>query len=79
MLSERVPGLVIMTNADQGGAVASELSRRIQVAYEWDSFAQPAPRGYRPPAERVEITAESPLAAAAGGAIFRVRAARPAA
>jgi hypothetical protein len=45
-----------MTNADQGGAVASELSRRIQVAYEWDSFAQPAPRGYRPPVERVEIT-----------------------
>ena len=49
-------GLVIMTNADQGGAVAAELSRRIQLAYEWDSFAQPAPRGYRPPPERKEIT-----------------------
>ena len=49
-------GLVIMTNADQGGAVASELSRRIQLAYQWDSFAQPAPRGYRPPVERLEIT-----------------------
>ena len=49
-------GLVIMTNADQGGAVASELSRRIQRAYEWDSFAEPAPRGYRPPVERTEIT-----------------------
>jgi CubicO group peptidase (beta-lactamase class C family) len=49
-------GLVIMTNADQGGTVAAELSRRIQLAYEWDSFAQPAPRGYRPPVERVEIT-----------------------
>jgi CubicO group peptidase (beta-lactamase class C family) len=49
-------GLVIMTNADQGGPVASELSRRIQRAYEWDSFAEPAPRGYRPPVERTEIT-----------------------
>jgi len=48
-------GLAIMTNADQGGAVASELSRRIQMAYEWDSFADPAPRGYRPPVERTEI------------------------
>jgi CubicO group peptidase (beta-lactamase class C family) len=49
-------GLVIMTNADQGGNVAAELSRRIQLAYEWDSFAEPAPRGYRPPVERTEIT-----------------------
>jgi CubicO group peptidase (beta-lactamase class C family) len=49
-------GLVIMTNADQGGMVASELSRRIQRVYEWDSFAEPAPRGYRPPVERTEIT-----------------------
>ena len=48
-------GLAIMTNADQGGAVASELSRRIQMTYEWDSFADPAPRGYRPPVERTEI------------------------
>jgi CubicO group peptidase (beta-lactamase class C family) len=55
-------GLVILTNADQGGAVASELSRRIQRVYEWDSFAEPAPRGYRPPVERTEITvAESVL------------------
>ena len=49
-------GLVILTNADQGGAVANELSRRIQRVYEWDSFAEPAPRGYRPPVERTEIT-----------------------
>ena len=49
-------GLVILTNADQGGAVAGELSRRIQRVYEWDSFAEPAPRGYRPPVERTEIT-----------------------
>jgi len=48
-------GLAIMTNADQGGTVASEISRRIQMAYEWDSFADPAPRGYRPPVERTEI------------------------
>lgn len=55
-------GLAIMTNADQGGAVVSELSRRIQLAYEWDSFAEPAPRGYRPPVARTEITvAESVL------------------
>jgi hypothetical protein len=49
-------GLVILTNADQGGAVAGEVSRRIQRVYEWDSFAEPAPRGYRPPVERTEIT-----------------------
>jgi CubicO group peptidase (beta-lactamase class C family) len=42
-------GLAIMTNADSGGALIAELSRRIQAAYEWDSLAQPAPRGYRPP------------------------------
>ncbi len=48
-------GLAIMTNADQGSAVASEISRRIQTAYEWDSLALPAPRGYRPPPERTEI------------------------
>ena len=41
-------GLAIMTNADSGGAVIGELSRRIQAAYEWDSLAEPAPRGYRP-------------------------------
>jgi len=55
-------GLAILTNADQGGAVANELSRRIQRVYEWDSFAEPAPRGYRPPVARTEITvAESVL------------------
>jgi CubicO group peptidase (beta-lactamase class C family) len=48
-------GLAIMTNADQGGAVMGELSRRIQAAYEWDSLAQPVPRGYRPPVARTEI------------------------
>jgi CubicO group peptidase (beta-lactamase class C family) len=58
MMAHKVKGygLVVMTNADQGGAVLAEVSRRIQLAYDWDSFAQPAPRGYRPPVERVEIT-----------------------
>ena len=49
-------GLAIMTNADQGGIVANEIGRRIQMAYDWDSFADPAPRGYRPAVERTEIT-----------------------
>lgn len=69
MIAHKVKGygLVIMTNADQGGAVANELSRRIQIAYAWDSFAEPAPRGYRPPVERVEITvAEEALRAYVG-------------
>jgi CubicO group peptidase (beta-lactamase class C family) len=69
MIAHKVKGygLAIMTNADQGGAVAAELSRRIQLAYEWDSFAQPAPRGYRPPVERTEITlAEDVLRAYVG-------------
>lgn len=48
-------GLAIMTNADSGGAVIAELSRRIQAAYEWDSLAQPAPRGYRPLVARPEV------------------------
>ena len=38
-------GLAIMTNADQGGALAGELSRRIQAVYEWDSMAEPVRRG----------------------------------
>ena len=56
-------GLAIMTNADQGGAVMSEISRRIQMAYEWDSFADPAPRGYRPPVARTEIEVAEELLA----------------
>jgi len=47
-------GLAIMTNADQGGALASELSRRIQLAYEWDSVADPVRRGTAP-VERTEV------------------------
>jgi hypothetical protein len=48
-------GLAIMTNADQGGSVAGELSRRIQLAYEWDSMAEPVRRGSAPPVERTEV------------------------
>ena len=48
-------GLVIMTNADSGGSVIEELSRRIQHAYQWDSLAQPVPQGYDPPREFPEI------------------------
>ncbi len=48
-------GLAIMTNADQGGAVMAEVSRRIQAAYEWDSMADPVPRGYARPVERIEV------------------------
>ena len=60
-------GLVIMTNADQGAEVAAELSRRIQIAYEWDSVAGPAPRGYEPPVQRTVIAlAEGVLEAYVG-------------
>jgi hypothetical protein len=56
-----------MTNADRGGAVMCEISRRIQIAYEWDSMAEPAPRGYAPPVERTEIeVAEEILATYVG-------------
>jgi CubicO group peptidase (beta-lactamase class C family) len=48
-------GLAIMTNADRGGALMNELSRRIQAAYEWDSLAEPVRRGYDPPVERTEV------------------------
>jgi len=48
-------GLAILTNASRGGALAAELSRRIQAAYEWDSMAGPVPRGYAPPVERTAI------------------------
>jgi CubicO group peptidase (beta-lactamase class C family) len=48
-------GLAIMTNADRGGALAGELSRRIQAAYEWDSMAEPVRRGAAPVVERTEV------------------------
>ncbi|MEE2897027.1 MAG: serine hydrolase [Gemmatimonadota bacterium] len=57
MIAHKVKGygLAIMTNADQGGALAGELSRRIQAAYEWDSGAEPVRRGAAPPVERAEV------------------------
>jgi CubicO group peptidase (beta-lactamase class C family) len=48
-------GLAIMTNGGQSGAVMAEISRRIQEAYDWDSVAEPAPRGYDPPVQRTAI------------------------
>lgn len=69
MMAHKVKGygVVIMTNGDRGGALAGELSRRVQVAYEWDTFAEPVPRGYAPPVERTEITvAEEILATYVG-------------
>jgi CubicO group peptidase (beta-lactamase class C family) len=56
-------GLAIMTNADQGGGVAAELSRRIQAAYGWDSLEEELPRGYDPPREvdNNELTSVSEL------------------
>ena len=38
-------GLVVMTNAHRGGVVMEEVSHRIQKAYDWDSMAEPVPRG----------------------------------
>jgi hypothetical protein len=56
-----------MANADSGGPLIAELSRRIQAAYEWDSLAQAAPRGYRPLVARPEVqVAEETLKAYVG-------------
>jgi CubicO group peptidase (beta-lactamase class C family) len=41
-------GVVIMTNADSGGALMNEVRRRLQQAYKWDVFDDPIPRGYGP-------------------------------
>ncbi len=48
-------GLAIMTNGQSGGALMAEISRRIQLHYEWDSRASRVPRGYDPVVERDEI------------------------
>lgn len=56
-------GFAIMTNADQGGALANEIGRRIQVAYQWDSMSDPVPRGYRPPVQRTEVEVPTALLA----------------
>ena len=41
-------GLVVMTNGDNGGALANEIRRRLQQAYQWDVFDDPVPRAYGP-------------------------------
>src|SRR5690606_4207428 len=53
-------GVALMTNSDQGAFVMQELRQRVQRAYEWDSLAQPAPRGYDSPLEldEIEVPAE---------------------
>src|SRR5690606_15674082 len=53
-------GFAVMTNSDRGGAVMQELRQRVERAYEWDSLARPAPRGYDPPPdfEEIELPAE---------------------
>lgn len=48
-------GIAIMTNGDQGSALAQEITRRVQAAYAWDAIAAPVPRGYRPPVARDEV------------------------
>jgi len=37
-------GVVIMTNADNGGAVIQEVRDRVEHAYNWDMFDKPVPR-----------------------------------
>jgi CubicO group peptidase (beta-lactamase class C family) len=49
-------GLAIMTNADRGGAVMAEITRRVKRAYGWDSETKPPPRGYDPPITTAPVT-----------------------
>jgi CubicO group peptidase (beta-lactamase class C family) len=37
-------GVAIMTNADSGGVVVSEIRNRVAAAYNWDSLDKPVPR-----------------------------------
>jgi CubicO group peptidase (beta-lactamase class C family) len=37
-------GVVIMTNADSGGVLLSEIRARVAAAYNWDSLDKPVPR-----------------------------------
>jgi CubicO group peptidase (beta-lactamase class C family) len=39
-------GVAVMTNGDQGSALAAEILRRVELAYEWDSVADGVRRGY---------------------------------
>ena len=60
-------GLAILTNGNRGGAVAAELSRRIQTAYAWDSLADPVRRGYERTVDTADVDVpESVLASYVG-------------
>jgi len=37
-------GVAIMTNADSGGVILTELRNRVAAAYDWDSLDKPVPR-----------------------------------
>jgi CubicO group peptidase (beta-lactamase class C family) len=37
-------GVAVMTNADRGGLVVSEVRARVAAAYDWDSLDKPVPR-----------------------------------
>ena len=39
-------GVAVMTNGDQGSALAAEILRRVELAYEWDSVADGVRRWY---------------------------------
>lgn len=53
-------GLAIMTNANRGGAVVAEISRRIRNAYDWDWDSDGVPRGYDPipDLEEIDVSAD---------------------
>ena len=53
-------GFAVMTNSDGGGAIQSELMRRIGRAYGWDSEAPPVPRGYQPPPAEEDVVDVDP-------------------
>lgn len=50
MMAHRLKGygFAVMTNSDSGGALATELLRKIQELYKWDTLDQPIPRTYGP-------------------------------
>ncbi len=37
-------GVVVMTNASEGGALIQEIGKRVERAYRWDSLDEPLPR-----------------------------------
>ena len=53
MLAHRLKGygVVVMTNGDNGGALAQEVRRLVQQTYAWDALDKPLPRTYGPVAK----------------------------